>query len=509
MNRQSHITTRRDRASALVAVVIFGAIISISAAFAYRSTIYQARMASRSHDYLAALNVAEAGAERAVLELNRTANQFAGWTGSDPKILTETIQDNTGRNIGEVVVQVANLGSNPQVTATGYIPNKANSQLMRTVQLTMKNNTVAPPWGEFGLFAFEDITMTQGNISIGSYDPKAPNTNTKKANIGALRDINITGLKVHGNLQAGGNVTVSWGTELFGQILYGGTYKQPDYSNIAKTTPQKSSLRRPEEKPLPIAPVKPASGYNNSQISMFNQDFKTTTKGVANGGTLAPRNTDITIPAPGTYYFNQVAPTGPSTISIVGNGDVKIFVDNNFDLNSMANFTIKGASGGTGPNVTIVAKEILPSGWGGTTGYIYVNNGSKLNLFADKMTFSQSTKLQLNDGSTGVITVKDMIFSGGALINYKDGKPGISSNLILHASNSAKIGNGAYVAGVFYGPSVLADFSGGMNWWGAVIAKNINLYAGPAINIDESLFNASGGSGAIVTAWTEATPKGI
>lgn len=71
------------------------------------------------------------------------------------------------------------------------------------------------------------------------------------------------------------------------------------------------------------------------------------------------------------------------------------------------------------------------------------------------------------------------------------------------------LGAGAHVAGVYYGPNVDTTFSGGMNWWGAVIGNDITISGGPGINIDEGLFSPAGGDGTVVTAWTETAPERI
>ncbi len=101
-----------------------------------------------------ALHLAEAGIDKAIASLNRTAGSYTG-------------EDDVQLGDGSYSVVVTTQGNNKLISATGYIPNKASAQAKKTVQLTVsKGNGVAFNYGvQVGNGGFE---MQNNNIVTGS-----------------------------------------------------------------------------------------------------------------------------------------------------------------------------------------------------------------------------------------------------------------------------------------------------------------------------------------------------
>lgn len=495
------------RGSSLVAVVIFGAIISVSAAFAYRSTIHQSRSAYRSQDYLTALNVAEAGAELAMVELNKSDSPFLGWSGVDPRSYTHTVRDHNNEPVGEVRVSVQSIGSDPRVIATGYVPNKASARLARTVQLSTKSNTAGSPWGKFGLFSFGDLNF-EGFEEIKSFDPSNPNANTGKATVGALGNISFKGTQyIYGSVQAGGDISFDNNSaKVYGDVFYGGSLntRPHNYPTIFGQA-RKTSLRTPDRTEPPPKPARPTSDHNaRVKIRPRNGGGKTQ-DGIQSGAHLSISNSIVTLPAPGVYRLASFKNNNNSMLEIVGTGDVTLYIDGDFDLSAIETTTIKRATNGqSGPNVTLVAKEAKFNNYG----TVEIQNDSKLSLFAEALTGNGSKAVLMDHTAKMTISVDKLHFSGAAAFNTGrwNPTPGPASNLQIFAKDEVRFTNGAAVSGILYAPDAYTLFSGGFNWWGAVIGGDIDIKGGPGVRIDESLLTAQDGSGASVSSWTEISP---
>jgi hypothetical protein len=170
-----------ERGSVLLLAVVLTAVMATVAAFSTTGVMFQHRMSARSEDYLSALAIAEAGAEKAMRELN-APDGYAAWTDwtdmVDSKSIQETVTGHAGSTEGEVFVTVSNVGtSSPTITATGYIPNRDEARLIRTIHVegiansnTTPNMVTTPsPFGGFGIYSRSTITLNGNNNNIDSY----------------------------------------------------------------------------------------------------------------------------------------------------------------------------------------------------------------------------------------------------------------------------------------------------------------------------------------------------
>lgn len=129
-----------------------------------------------------ALNLAEAGIERTIWELNfGDISTWAGDAASRTLQITD-FQNNTGNIIGDIAVQIINPGSDtPIVVSMGSVPWKDGLDVEKTVRVLLVHG-----WrGYFDFAVFADQGMTLGgnptadsyNSEEGPYDPDNFNSN--------------------------------------------------------------------------------------------------------------------------------------------------------------------------------------------------------------------------------------------------------------------------------------------------------------------------------------------
>jgi len=481
----------RKRGSAFLAVVIFGIILTLCAVFAFRSTIYQRTMAERSQDYMAALAVAEAGAELAMAELNKPSSStpapFSSWAGTADKTRTELIRDNNNNVIGETAVQVSAVASGlPKVVATGYIPDKANARLSRTVQLSAKAETVPAPFGQYGMFSYQNISIN-GGTTIESYDSSKwdgywPASLGNNAGVAAMGDISFNGNGyVHGNLQAGKNLNINGHLSVTG-------------SKVSQTKPT-----APPAMPRPDFSTEKPSSDNNNKIDLRDKNGNRIT--VAGQGSVTTNGSyDITFPAPGTYVINQLDLNGSGAIKVTGTGDVTIYIKNNLNANGGIGVNVTN-----GANVRIIANDI---NFNGKQGFNFTGK-SNVDFVCKSINFNGSTQLGMPDNKAAIKFFIDnnLNFNGATTQNY--GIYALPSNLQLFVGQNVNYNGSMNFVGCIYAPNANVNINGGSTFRGALVAGNIGFNGASQIYLDDTVTQPTGGSGAYVTSWLEKAPVRI
>lgn len=130
----------------------------------------QYRSAERSYKSLAALNLAEAGAERAIWEINH--GDISTWDGDDEqRTLTITsFQTSVGTAIGDIDIILTDPGGdNPIVEATGKVPEINDFTIVKKLRVVLEKTK--PSVFDFGLFGNEGIHLNS-NALIDSYDSR-------------------------------------------------------------------------------------------------------------------------------------------------------------------------------------------------------------------------------------------------------------------------------------------------------------------------------------------------
>jgi hypothetical protein len=308
--------SRTNRGSALLMTVIYSTLLLMVATASCYTTMQQARFSGRSIAWQQALGLAEAGAESAMAELNRTDAKWVGWSASGGGyVLNSTVNDQKSSPIGTFAVTVTNAASaNPIIVSKGIVPGSTGPTISRTIKVRAINNLTRSPFGEFPIFSMSTI-MNNSNSLMDSYDSTLGpyNVNGNKganAHIGAVSNITMnSNAKIYGNIQAGGTIVSNSNILITGQKL-------------------------PQNAPTP-PPAFPLQNFNAAKLNHDNDKIQIVDKkGVisypkpaTNGSILVDTNTTLVFP-PGTYVLKGITANSGTEIKVDPAGQVKLYLDN-------------------------------------------------------------------------------------------------------------------------------------------------------------------------------------
>ena len=183
---------KNQQGQVLIIAVIFLSVILLLVAGLSGYVLQNARAGRTAFTSEQALQLADAGIDRAVWQLNQTAGAYAGETG-------------TVLGAGTFTVAVANISSSvKELTATAYIPNSANPIVTKQekVQVAIDQTTVSFNYGvqvgAGGLLMGKDSTVTgniysNGQIS-GSSGSSVSGDAISAGSVGRIQDMSVGGL---------------------------------------------------------------------------------------------------------------------------------------------------------------------------------------------------------------------------------------------------------------------------------------------------------------------------
>lgn len=298
--KNTHRTRPWEKGIALFYSLLAGVVmLGLALPFLFKLT-GQFRITERSHKGLTAMNLAEAGVERAIWELNY--GDVSTWSGDLLKrsLALTSVQTADGLVVGNVEIEIQNPASdNPFVTAKGIVPWIGGVGLEKTVRVDLGHKTQS--YFNFGIFGDEGFDL-HGNAYTDSYnsalEPYDP------ANPGQKGDV-------------GTNATHQWDVVLLNNTVVNGDAvtgfeSDPDLvirlRNDAWVTGVLKTL--PEIKPLP--PYSPPFLTQKGNFCLTND------------------SPPITITESGVYTGFTMGTNSKVTIS----GDVQIYVNGDFTMNS-------------------------------------------------------------------------------------------------------------------------------------------------------------------------------
>jgi len=129
------------------------------------------RLTEKSYRTLTATNLAEAGIERAIWELNY--GRIWTWDGepNNRSLDLPDLQASGGNNVGDISVSIqAPLGQLPFIESTGKVMHIGSTSINRTVRVLLERSD-SPSIFEFALFGDEGIDLV-GSAYIDSYDSR-------------------------------------------------------------------------------------------------------------------------------------------------------------------------------------------------------------------------------------------------------------------------------------------------------------------------------------------------
>jgi len=305
--------TRRTRpwekGIALVVSLLAGVVmLGLALPFLFKLT-GQFRITERSHKGLTAMNLAEAGVERAIWELNY--GDISTWSGDLLKrsLALTSVQTADGQVVGNVEIEVQNPASdNPFVTAKGIVPWVGGAALEKTVRVDLGHTTQSH--FNFGIFGDEGFDL-HGNAYTDSYDsrlgPYDPQNPGQKGDVGT-------------------NATHQWDVVLLNNTVVNG-----DATTGFESDPE--LVIRLRNQALITGEL---GALNEIKLLPPHRPPLLTQKGAFTTG----GSPEVVITESGTYSSFTINTNAKVTIS----GDVKIYVNGDFVMNSNSTLEITPGS---------------------------------------------------------------------------------------------------------------------------------------------------------------------
>ncbi len=226
-----------------VATIVIVAMLMMATPFLFKLSM-QSRTTEKSMRSLSAFNLAEAGIDRAMWEMNQPYGVTGGIVAIDEAgngtivPTSEIVGDRTGTIQGTITT---NLGVEPNVrtiTATGGIPHIAGQPVTRTVNVNMEKYFKSI-W-DYGIFADEGI-YTKTNFKTYSYNSKYGTYGATKPG-GGLNE----GMQGHAGTNANGDqsIEIQQGSSSFihGNLASGVGTVPADINNVIYATQSDASL---------------------------------------------------------------------------------------------------------------------------------------------------------------------------------------------------------------------------------------------------------------------------
>lgn len=248
---------KRERGSALLVVLLVTTILVIlNAGFLAAIFTEKLNTAKASHSSLA-MQVAEAGIEFTIWELNYGGADFLaqdGWSGTTDKSKSGTLTTEDGEALGEYDVTVYDpTSATPEIEATSYVPSEASSHSSRTVRVWLEETSI--PLFSMAAFGINGVGLDTGvitdsyNSTVGPYGG---------ANIGNNGDVGTNSIAtspaaislggtatIHGDASIGlsgdPNAAISGGTITGSKLAASATYNPPSM-NAPPGLPNQGSI---------------------------------------------------------------------------------------------------------------------------------------------------------------------------------------------------------------------------------------------------------------------------
>jgi cytoskeletal protein CcmA (bactofilin family) len=282
---------------------------------------------ARSAQLAAALNVAEAGVEAAIWELNYNlgASQWTGWGGTDPKTKMAFLKKPNGSIVGEYSISVANPATATAIiSVTGYIPNHTSPKSTRKTRVVVKKLS----GGTFPMGVFGNDYVDFNSACTDSYDSRLGRYNVN-GNIGLNGDIG-TNATVHDS------VYVRSGSTVKGDIFVG-PGSNPNVAIKIVSGALVSGQKAASSAPTPFPAItEPAGLSSKPNISLLSSQTATITGSGYYSRINLGTNAVVTITNDATIFVNDWTMNSGTRINILNNARVKIYVGHSMEIGTGA-----------------------------------------------------------------------------------------------------------------------------------------------------------------------------
>jgi len=275
------------------------------------------KLTSMTNYSVLALDLAEAGVERAIWEIRYNGKS------SDFTIPVTSFQSSAGDSKGEYEVTVALPDANSaNIKSYGYAPNKSSYKSKKIIVVKYAFHRA---FGR-GITGAGGITMS-GQADIDSYDSTALNASGNPAGYDGLKADGTYNKGQQGDIASNGAITLSGQSKVWGNANPGPGYP---FSGVPNVTGTYGTLPAPITiDPIPDAVVAAALANNvngNITKTVMVGGVPTQVPYTITGYNLSDSTDEINLPG-GTYYFASISISGtakikilgPSTVYVVGN----------------------------------------------------------------------------------------------------------------------------------------------------------------------------------------------
>jgi len=323
----SGIKPRRRERGAVLAIALMVSVFLVILAIPFMTKLSgRYRTTEKAHDTLSALNLAEAGIERGIWEMNY--GNISSWSGSslERTLALNNFAASSGAVVGDIAVSVFHTESaTPIVESTGSVVHIGTKKVSKTLRVVLTQ-----PDGpfDFGIFGDEQVDI-HDDVLVDSYDSSAgayggDNVHAR-ANVGA----NVDGSRKHKDKH-----------DDHDDGTHHGKLKIHDHSIV-----NGDAYSGYESDPNKTIEVRDHSTLNGNKFALDSvKDYPSVTKptGLTNYGDFhADHENEVIISQSGQYHKFEIS--GKATVTITG--DVTLYVTDEFKIrNESALVVIPGAT---------------------------------------------------------------------------------------------------------------------------------------------------------------------
>ena len=287
------------------------------------------KLSSRNHiteksfRTVATMNLAEAGLERGIWEMNY--GNISTWSGtpSQRTLAMSGVQASGGAVVGNIAVTVFNPGAaNPVIESTGTVAWTGSSTVSRTLRVILQPNG-PPPLFNYGAFGATNLNLS--NLALtDSYNSQTGAYGG--SNVGADGDIGT-------NSTAAGAITLSNNAHVNGDAVVG--YQGDPATGIVTSNGSTITGTRTAEsatKDLPSVPA-PTGLMNRGNLTIANNGTQTISAGGQYGDITVNNNAILNISVDCTLYITgTLTMSNNSQLNITNGARVQIYFGGNWSL---------------------------------------------------------------------------------------------------------------------------------------------------------------------------------
>lgn len=470
-----------NKGSVILGTLIIALVVTALCGSFLALVLNEQRTSARSLRYNAALNLAEAGVEQALYDLNNnlitSSNGWSTVTGSSATYYRKSLfTGSSKRPLGggasgsiHMIIDNYNAGGStmPEIVSEGMVTHPQAGAVRKQVRVKLQKSSTP---GLAGLITNREINTNGQNPVFDAYDSSQ----------GAYDPINNRSDQLTITVLNGSKLCLNKGS-LYGRVKFNGSYSNVD-SVISSRIEMQVAINKGEAG-AQIRSSTTSDGVNIDK-SLISWDATmsipidkklpsasgiTLTSSDISGSATTPLNLGTPgATSPTYYYYNgNFKVNGKETINIIG--PVVMVVRGEVDLTGQAVISIN-------PNIVDAKGVSVP------------NPSAKLQLYV-----------------TGNINSK-----GNELANNTYDARRLKINLVGTGGQNHSIGGNAAMYAMFYGPDQNININGNGGWFGSVVANQFNMSGNGGFHYDVMCGkDDSGGAGYALSQWLELTDYGV